>query len=305
MVILIHGDNDYLAKVELEKLQSNADQQTIFADEAKTLDELIFSTDNLSLFGADQKLTILKNLSKNRRKTLFNELADYLDQNHKNLNMILYETGRFDARTKLFKTIKKHGKVIETKLLKEDSLLKWISQELQQEKISSSSTINRKILARVGTNQNILSNELGKLVLLARAENREHIEEQDLLVLTENKDAVIWDLLDALTGRDKKTALGILDDFYRNDSDFPYISAMLAKQLKMLYWLKSGVVSEEEMKKDFKIHPFVISGLKRNLHKFELPFIKILFSKLTNLDFTVKQGKIEPKLGLVLLISSV
>lgn len=305
MVTLIHGDNDYLSKQELKKLQATADYQIIFADEAKTIDELIFSTDNLSLFGTDQKLTILKNLSKNRRKSLFNELADYLEQNYKNLNIALYESGKFDARTKLFKVIKKHGKIIETKLSREDTLLKWISQKLQQEQIDSSLTLNSKILARVGTDQNILNNELDKLVLLVKSEGRKNIVEQDLLILTENKDAVIWDLLDAMTRRDKKTALMILENFYQNDSDFPYISAMLAKQLKMLYWLKSGEVSEEAMKKDFKVHPFTISGLKRNLSRFELPFLKMLFSKLTNLDFKVKQGKIEPKLGLVLLISSV
>lgn len=305
MITLIHGDNSYSAQQELKKLQIPSDYQIIFADEAKTINELIFSTDNLSLFGTEQKLTILKNLSKNRRKSLFNELADYFEKNFKNINVILYESNKFDARTKLFKVIKKHGKIIETKLSGEDVLLNWIAEKLKQEEISSNISLNRKILTRVGADQNLLANELDKLVLLVHAENRSDIEEKDLSILTENRDAVIWDLLDALTRRDKKTALMILEDIYQNDSDFPYLSAMLAKQLKVLYWLKSGEISEEAMKKDFKIHPYTISGLKRNLSRFDLPFLKMLFSKLTNLDFKVKQGKIEPKLGLILLISSV
>ena len=80
---------------------------------------------------------------------------------------------------------------------------------------------------------------------------------------------------------------------------------MLARQLKLLYWLRSGEVSEDEMKSVFKIHPYTIGGIKRHVYKFEISFIKLLFAKITNLDFKVKQGKINPKLGLIMLISSV
>ncbi len=305
MITLIHGENSYLAKQELEKLSKSSDSQIIFADEAKSLSELIFSTDNLSLFATEQKLTILKNLSKNRRKGLFNELAEYVEKNEGNIGLILFETGKFDARTKLYKVIKKFGKVIETKAVSEAELIKWIVGELRKQKISIDNSLTKKIISRVGSDQNLLENELQKMTLLISSEGRSKVESKDLEILTENSEAVIWDLMDALTSRDKKRALKILEVIYKTDSDFPYLCAMLSKQIKMLYWLKSGVVSEESMKNDFGVHPYTITVLKRNLSKFQAPFLKVLFSKITNLDFKVKQGKIEPKLGLILLISSV
>lgn len=305
MITLIHGNNSFSAQQELDSLRGISDYQIIFADEAKTINELIFSTDNLSFFETDQKLTILKYLSKNRRKSLFNELADYLEKNFENINLVLYELNKFDARTKLFRIIKKHGRVIETKPLGETALLGWVTSRLDEEKINSDFLLNKKIINRVGVDQNTLSNELDKLTLLIHAENRTSIEEKDLLVLTENRDVVIWDFLDALARRDKKTALKILEDIYQKDSDFSYLSVMMAKQLKILYWLKSGDISEEQIKKDFGVHPYTISELKKNMSRFDINLLKLLFSKLTNLDFKVKQGKIEPKLGLILLISSV
>ena len=157
----------------------------------------------------------------------------------------------------------------------------------------------------MGTDQLVLSNELDKFELLLKSEKRKKLSDDDLELLTENKETIIWDLLDALTNRDKKSALKHFEGLFQNDKDFSYLSTMLSKQLKLLYWLKSGEISEESMKNDFKIHPYTISGLKRNIHKFDLNFIKLLFAKLTSLDFKVKQGKIEPRLGLVLLISSV
>ncbi len=305
MITLIHGNNDFSAQQELNSLRGVSDYQIVFADEAKTINELIFSTDNLSFFETDQKFTILKYLSKNRKKSLFNELADYLEKNFENINLVLYELNKFDARTKLFRIIKKHGRVIETKPLGETALLGWVTSRLDEEKINSDFLLNKKIINRVGVDQNTLSNELDKLTLLIHAENRTSIEEKDLLVLTENRDVVIWDFLDALARRDKKTALKILEDIYQKDSDFSYLSVMMAKQLKILYWLKSGDISEEQIKKDFGVHPYTISELKKNMSRFDINLLKLLFSKLTNLDFKVKQGKIEPKLGLILLISSV
>lgn len=305
MITLIHGNNDFSAQQELDSLRGVSDYQVIFADEAKTINELIFSTDNLSFFGTDQKLTILKYLSKNRKKSLFNELANYLEKNFENTNLVLYELNKFDARTKLFRIIKKYGRVIETKPLGETALLDWVTSRLDEEKINSDFLLNRKIINRVGVDQNTLSNELDKLILLIHAENRTSIEENDLLVLTENRDVVIWDFLDALTRRDKKVALKILEDIYQKDTDFSYLSVMMAKQLKILYWLKSGDISEEQIKKDFGVHPYTVSELKKNMSRFDISLLKLLFSKLTNLDFKVKQGKIEPKLGLILLISSV
>lgn len=305
MITLIHGNNDFSAQQELDSLRGVSDYQIIFADEAKTINELIFSTDNLSFFETDQKLTILKYLSKNRRKSLFNELADYLEKNFENINLVLYELNKFDARMKLFRIIKKYGKVIETKPLGETALIDWVAGRLDEGKVNSDFLLNKKIINRVGVDQNTLSNELDKLILLIHAENRTGIEENDLLVLTENRDIVIWDFLDALARRDKKVALKILESIYQKDSDFSYLSVMMAKQLKTLYWLKSGDISEEQMKKYFGVHPYTISGLKRNMSRFDINLLKLLFSKLTNLDFKVKQGKIEPKLGLILLISSV
>lgn len=305
MLLLIHGSNNYIAKQELKKIQAKHNTQMIFADEVKQIDELIFSSDNLSLFGGEQKITILSNLSKNRKKSLANELADYIERYKKDVNIVLYEQSKFDSRTKLFKIIKKYGQVVEAGVLDEKLLLKWVNDRLLSEKIKTTQYLNQKILERVGIDQIVLNSELDKLILLLQSDKRNTLEENDLLILTENKEFIIWDLLNAMVNRDRKKTLELLDGFYQNDSDFSYLVIMLAKQLKLLFWLKSKLVSEEVMKKEFKVHPFTILSLKRSLNKFELSFIKLLFSKLTNLDFKVKQGKIEPNLGLVLLISSV
>ncbi|HRN85842.1 MAG TPA: DNA polymerase III subunit delta [Candidatus Dojkabacteria bacterium] len=305
MVTLIHGLNPYQSRIELSKLIKGKQISSTYADKANGVTELIFPSDNLSIFGNEQKISIIRDISKNRKKTISNDLSEYIEKQVNNIDMIIYENGKLDARTKLYKTLKKIGNVIETKNLEPKILQKWIIQVLKRDGITLNSRICEMIIQKVGVDQQVLSTELDKLILLAKSENRAELTEDDLDILTENKDVIIFQLLDALTNRDKKNALRIFEDLYSNDNDFPYISSMLARQLKLIYWLKSGEVSEDDMKAVFKIHPYTIGGIKRNVYKFELSFIKLLFAKITNLDFKVKQGKMNAKLGLILLISSV
>ena len=305
MITLIHGVNPYQSRIELSKLTKKYQFSTTYADKATGVSELIFPSDNLSIFGNDQKISVIRDISKNRKKTIANDLAEYIDKHKDNLDMVIYENGKLDARTKLYKTLKKIGEVVETKVPEPKSLHKWIAKTLKNDGIDVDPKMCELILQKVGADQQVLFMELDKIILLAKSENRTELLNDDLDILTENKDVIIFQLLDALTSRNKKRALEIFEDLYNNDNDFPYISTMLAKQLKLLYWLKSGEVSEADMKSIFRIHPFTINNIKRNVYKFELSLIKLFFAKIVNLDFMVKQGKIDPKLGLIMLISSV
>ncbi|HRN86949.1 MAG TPA: hypothetical protein PK863_06700, partial [Candidatus Dojkabacteria bacterium] len=233
MVTLIHGLNPYQSRIELSKLIKGKQISSTYADKANGVTELIFPSDNLSIFGNEQKISIIRDISKNRKKTVSNDLSEYIEKQVNNVDMIIYENGKLDARTKLYKTLKKVGNVIETKVPEPKILQKWISQTLKKDGIKVDLRLCEQIVNKVGTDQQTLSTELNKLVLLARSENREELISEDLEILTENKDVIIFQLLDALTIRDKKNALRIFEDLYNDD--FPYIISMIAKQLKMIY----------------------------------------------------------------------
>lgn len=305
MVILIHGDNDFQSEILLKRFIGKKQASIIQADEAKSLSDLVFTADSFDLFGQEKSLTVLKNISKNRKKTLHNELATYLETGHQRVEIILFENKKFDARTKLYKTIQKLGEIKENKVLEINELSAWIVKILKNENIEADKNYVSKIIDKVGYDQRVLSSEIIKLITLLKASKRNNIIDEDLSLLTENREYVIWDLVDSISKRDKKTALDLLEGLYTSDADFSYLIAMIAKQIKMLYWLSSGVVSEQSMTKDLKVHSFTMGKLKSTTRNFNPKSLKMLYSKITSLDFKVKQGKIEPKLGLVLLISSV
>ncbi len=204
MLKLIHGENTFSSEENLKAEIKNTEHQNISGDTARNINDLTFSSSNLSLFSSEQKLVIIRNVSKNRKKALMNELSDYLTDNHAVVNLILFEAVKFDARTKLYKTIKKYGQIIESEALSSVDLKGWINLRLMVMNVKGSTQISQEIIEIVGTNQKVLNNELEKLRLYLASEKRTELRIEDLKILTKNSEVVIWELLDAISSRNKQ-----------------------------------------------------------------------------------------------------
>lgn len=305
MLLLIHGENNFESEKELKKLISKQPYLIIHANEVNDLGELISSHQNYSLFAQKPDLLVIKDISKNKKKTIQNDFAEYLQKHYKDLNMVIYESIKLDARTKLSKTLTKIGKVSEHKLQDESRLVKWLVEVFEKEKISVDRKFVEEMINKVGIDQTLLNNEVQKLLLLLKFEKRNKILPEDIDIVSHgNREIIIWDLLDSVTAKDSKKTVKLLDELMQNNNDFPYLSTMLAKQLKILYLLKSRKVSEQDLTSELGIHPFVISKAKNQLWKFDEHRLKMLYAKLTSLDFSVKKGRMDAKLGLIMLFAS-
>ena len=53
------------------------------------------------------------------------------------------------------------------------------------------------------------------------------------------------------------------------------------------------------------LHPYLIKKSSQQARKFTLPELKKIYRKLFEVDYKIKTGKIEPQLGLDLLITEI
>jgi DNA polymerase-3 subunit delta len=176
--------------------------------------------------------------------------------------------------------------------------------------VELSSRAFSKLLAAVGTDDfDRLTNELEKLSLFAASRRRIVIEPEDVDQLVDSKASEsIFKFLDFITQKNRKQAYFALNKLLACGQNELYILTMLQYQFRNFYLIKefsNKKVSEQEMAKELRIHPFVIKKSRMIIHKLSYQFLaKALFS-LQDLETKIKRGKVEPRLGLLLLINEV
>jgi len=305
MLYLLHGNNTYDSWASMLQI-TTGDFSSLDGATFDNLDKFTALTSNLPLFAGEQKTLVVKRLFENKKKTIIEKLLQYLQENNPGVDIIFWEARKADARTKLFAYLKKNGKLMEFDFLKPYELVSWISKASEKLGFTIDRMQAEAIIAKAGTDQFILSSEMEKLSLLLKAVKRSKLETKDLgLVSKTDLSGDVWQLVDSLTSRDRKKVLFELNRLLREQRDYSYVISMLARQLKLLYLLKREDVPEAAISKSFGFHPYVISKAKRELHKFSRELLSRLFAKLAGLDLAIKEGKIEPRLGLNLLLASI
>jgi len=307
MIHLFHGDNTFASWTEITKILSDKDRVLVQGDKVSDLTPIFFDSDNLGLFSTEPKTILIKRFFKNRKKSLHTKLVDKLSSSDIDAyDMYFWEAGKVDKRTKIYKYFKKHFKTEEFKLLKANVLVTWLVGVMKEFNINISSTTAREFIEKAGTDQQILYEECNKLSLYLKYYERDKVTTNDLQIISQTtKEKEIWDLLDFISRRDKKKSLEQINLIVTKPSDFPFAIIMIARQLRILYLLISKDIDKSALTKDLKLHPFVIQKASKYLYKFDEAQIKRLYNKIVDLDFAIKQGKIDAILGLNLFIASI
>jgi DNA polymerase III subunit delta len=308
MILLLNGDNIFelnkaLADLISEYKNKNYSIENIDGGTISTLGDAFGGVDAMSFF-SESKIIVIKRIFSNRKTTLLNEAAEYIAE-HKDSDIIFWEDKKADKRGKLYKTLSKIGVVREYTTKNLPSLKTWIHDELKKANVKISSSTLDELLFKVGSDQQILHNELIKLINLVEIENRDEIINKDLEIVPISKEASIWEFIDAIVDKKYAKSLTLLEEIIKDKTEYIKNMGMIVRQLRILaqadYHIKSG---QPQKLYELGIPPFAIDKLKNQLKNFSSEKIQQLYSKLVNLDLSVKEGKIDEKLGLTLYILS-
>lgn len=331
MLILLSGASQYDSLAKLHQISSEyqGTVNIIDGDDIDDVAEIFKDTDTVSMF-APSSLTIVKRFLSNRKKiTLERKLLEKLQQRKdlSSLDLVFWEDhGLTGGRTTkksaakntkapaakskdemtLAKFIREKGESLTFPAVTEFKLVEWLKQKLSESGIVNGAQYISTIIDRCGTDQFILASETDKLAIKLRAEKRNQLKPEDVELLTRYEHvSMIWDLTDAICSRNKQRSLYLIDKMLRSPEDAPLIFASVAKQFKLLYIVKKyGGQQAERIKKLFGVKDYPYTKLTRYAGSFTEKQLQTLFSKMVNLDFSSKQGKIDTKLGLDLLIAT-
>jgi len=162
-----------------------------------------------------------------------------------------------------------------------------------------------KVLAeRINYDPERCTNELRKLKLTVENSTITLPDVESLVSDTLEND--IWNLIDAINQKDSIQSSTILERLMAQNIDSNYIISMLARNLRLITLTKylleeSGTTGN--IAKRLKVPPFTVPSLINSSKKYSKAKIRTLYSKMSNLDYQIKKGLIDPDLGITLLSS--
>lgn len=279
-------------------------------------------------FMARKRMVVLKNITKSKKKDLQKEIIAYLksiarkDENDENISIFLEED--VSVKEPLFKFLaggqsdklskekqpekgitQSHIYKQEFALLKGAELRNWIINAAKEKGANINTQAINMLMERIGSDIWQMNNELEKLSSYDKSINVDNIKK---FVKTKD-DENIFNLTDAIGGRNKKLALKLLTEQIRAGINVNYILTMLARQYRLLLEVKDYMenygmdyINSQLLSRDLKIHPFVAQKLLGQVRAYEYDDLKNLYKEIMKIDFKSKTSSVNVELLLDMLV---
>ncbi|NLM04291.1 MAG: DNA polymerase III subunit delta [Clostridiales bacterium] len=322
-IYLLYGEEEYLIEKFVEFLKSKILNSgfeelnlSIMDGRELNVEKLIDACETLP-FMAEKKLVIINGLEvfTSQKRTISESdekmLINYIGNIPDTTCLIFYGTNNIDARKKIVKEIKKHGKILKFDKLRDASLRKWIKDRIE----SYGKSISTQEIAYfmenidyVGKNgqQNLLDLDKEIKKLISYVGDRKKITVADLEnIFISSFQNDIFKLLDAIGKKEVSEALKRLDHMVYQGEAIMRISATLGNQLRNLY--KTKLLLEEGystklIASKIGIHPYVAKKSAEQCRDFSLKTLENSLRNYLEMDLAIKSGKMKDDIAIELFI---
>ena len=304
MINLLYGEDNFRSRQRINKIKEDFIKQDpskinmvdfdIESAEFKNIKEAM----QAQPFLAKSRLIIINNLIAQGHKSIQEKFYDLIDNKEipESNNVVLFERGKVKKNIRLYKIIKKLGKIEEFNPLFGYQLNKWIEDEAKDRGGKIVNSAVSKLAAYVGNNLSQLDCEIDKLIAY---KNSEEIIEEDIdLHVRARLDDNIFNFVDALGRKDKGTALKLLHEQMEQGQNEIYLLGMISYQLRNLIAIKSlsnSGVAQNEIASKAKLHPYVVKKTMSQIRNFDLEKLKIMYHDLLEADISFKTGSASNK----------
>jgi DNA polymerase-3 subunit delta len=292
MIVTLTGANDFLRSREQKRLVTAfVDEYTDMGLERLDGDESEFERLQESIqslpFLTARKFVVLREPSK--KKNFAEKITDILQSIPDTTDVLIVEP-KLDKRLSYYKTLKKQTDFREYTELDANGLSRWAVEYAKDKGGTLSMSGAQFLVDRIGVNQQMLQNEVDKLISYDPKITIETIK-----LLTERlPQGTVFELLDAVFSGDLSRTLTLYKEQRALRVEPQAIVAMLAWQLNILAIIKTAsITSPEEIARESKIHPFVVRKSLGVVRAITLERLKQMIHDLLLLDIDLKRVSID------------
>lgn len=309
-IYVIIGNDTYLVEQEKENIIKNKNIDPFNISSYNFLDseplEILSEMTTVSLLGEERMVIIsnpefLKSTYKNIN--IVEKFINYFENENPDTILLILCDSELDYRVKINTILKAKAQIKRIAAIEGDNLADWITGKLKEEGYKIDPTAVVELIERTNSDIMHINNELEKLKLYQTDKNITYNTVR--LLVSRNLEDNIFNLLNAFVANDKKTLFAIYEDFMAlNEDEMRIISAITNKIEEILYTkvLVNQRASKDEIAAYFKVKPGRAYYMMEASRKISEASLKSLIERITDLDYKIKSGKIDKKLGLQLFI---
>lgn len=302
-LFVLTGENSFMLQQELRKLvRAFVAEHTDMALEQLDGEEAEFDRIREALqslpFLASKKLVVLRAPGAN--KQFVESFENLLTEAPESTDIVIVEP-KLDKRLSYYKFLKKQPGFQEFAELDTLGLAKWLVGLVKEQGGSLSQSDASYLVDRVGASQQLLSNEIAKLLQYSPNVTRQTINE-----LTERApQSTIFELLDAALAGNSKKALELYHEQRMMKVEPQAILALLGWQLHVMALVKTAADRDPSaIASQAKLNPFVVRKTQGIVRGISLPQLKQLINDVFTLDVRLKSESIDADEALQNLIIS-
>jgi DNA polymerase-3 subunit delta len=287
MIVTLTGSNFYLLKRRLDELvgkfvaeQGELALERIDAEDAEPA-SILAAVQSLP-FLASRKLVAVRSLGAN--KLAAEQIEQIISSAGDTTDIVFYEPSA-DKRTSYYKVLKSKTQLEEYSNLDTHELAKWLADEAKKQGGELAQAYANYLVERAGSSQELLANELAKLLNYGPKITRQNI---DLLVV-KTPQSKVFDLLDAAFSGNKKRALSLYDEQRAQKVEPQAIMALIAWQLELIALAKHGKGKDSgQIARDAGISPYPIGKAQRLAANLDNEKLKQMISTALEIDVQSK-----------------
>ena len=238
-VYLLYGEEAYLKRQYKEKLLkamvTQGDTMNFSAYEGKDIaqGELIDLAETLPFF-AERRVILVEDSG--FFKNSAEELAAYIPEVAESTCFIFVES-EVDKRNKLYKQVKKSGRIVCFERQNDEILMRWVGGRLKKEGKAMTRAAYQRFITKTGNDMENIDRELEKLICYCM--DRDTIEEEQVEAIcveqTENK---IFEMINAISEKRQKQALDLYYDLLTLKEPPMRILFLILRQFQKLMLIK-------------------------------------------------------------------
>ncbi|MFA5066485.1 MAG: DNA polymerase III subunit delta [Candidatus Izemoplasmatales bacterium] len=314
-IYFLSGTDSYLMKKKTEEILQSFQLDTMNTEsydmEEYRLDMAISHAMTIP-FLTDYKGVILSNAaflcSESRNQEIeqsIDSLIAYLDNPNPTTVLIIqapYE--RLDRNHPVLKLLKTKAEICDCSSSQEIDVFQAVKDVLKNEKMTIEPNALQILVARAGTNRQMLMNELDKV--MAYASGLDQVTSEIVReVVTKNPEENIFLLVNALIEGDRQTMVSIYQDLMSSFLDPILVIKVIATKFQEILYTKELLkigAKQEEIMRYFSASKGRLYYLLKNAREVSEEKLFDFLSQIEKLDADIKTGIIDKQVGLELFL---